>query len=263
MDKLPATLPRTTTEARRFDFFFDRLDTCLRKGRGFSLFQADEACIRDFSEQCARRGLSPFTIHLSAVQSGTGDIPTTAGFVILVALAGLRAWFERRQRATGYFATMARVEIGFIALMLLSLVGLGCVQILLRNAFHSGLIWADPLMRHLVLWLGAFGAALASARMRHISVDALSRLLPERFHPLRRFIVYVITAIAGYLLVVATVRLVLDERQYPEVAFLGIQTWMLEAVLPIAFAIITYRTLVGLFLGRESAETQIETESEA
>ena len=186
-----------------------------------------------------------------------------AGFVILVALAGLRAWLEHRQRATGYFAAMARVEIGFIALMLLSLVGLGCVQILLRNAFHSGLIWADPLMRHLVLWLGAFGAALASARMRHISVDALSRLLPERFHPLRRFIVYGITAIAGYLLVVATVRLVLDERQYPEVAFLGIQTWMLEAVLPIAFAIITYRTLVGLFLGRESAETQIETESEA
>ena len=186
-----------------------------------------------------------------------------AGFVILVALAGLRAWLEHRQRATGYFAAMARVEIGFIALMLLSLVGLGCVQILLRNAFHSGLIWADPLMRHLVLWLGAFGAALASARMRHISVDALSRLLPERFHPLRRFIVYGITAIAGYLLVVATVRLVLDERQYPEVAFLGIQTWMLEAVLPIAFAIITYRTLVGLFLGRESAETQIETEAEA
>src|SRR6187551_3327721 len=84
MDKLPATLPRTTTEARRFDFFFDRLDTCLRKGRGFSLFQTDEACIRDFSEQCEVRGLSPFTIQVSAVQSGTGDIPTTAGFVILV-----------------------------------------------------------------------------------------------------------------------------------------------------------------------------------
>lgn len=183
------------------------------------------------------------------------------GLVALIAMAAVRSRLERAQRAVGFFAAMERVEIGFIALMLLGLVGLGCLQILLRNLFHSGLIWADPLMRHLVLWLGAFGAAFASARMRHISVDALSRLLPERFHPLRRFIVYGCTAIAAYLLVIATVRLVLDERQYAEVAFLGIRTWVLEAVLPVAFAIITYRTILAIFLGRESAETLLETES--
>jgi DNA helicase II / ATP-dependent DNA helicase PcrA len=86
MDKLPGTLPRTNpaTAARHFDFFFDRLDACLRKGRGFSLFQADAASVNDFSEQCDRMGQSPFTIHLSAVQSGAGNIPTTAGFVILI-----------------------------------------------------------------------------------------------------------------------------------------------------------------------------------
>jgi TRAP-type C4-dicarboxylate transport system permease small subunit len=182
------------------------------------------------------------------------------GFVALVLLAALRARLERQDRGSGFFAAMARVEVGFIALMLLVLVALGCVQIVLRNAFHSGLLWADPLMRHLVLWLGAFGAALASARMRHISVDALSRLLPERYHPLRRSIVYGLTAVAGYLLLISTVRLVLDERQYGDIAFLGIRTWVLEAVLPLAFAIITYRTLVGLFLGRESAESQLEAE---
>lgn len=183
------------------------------------------------------------------------------GFIALVVLAGVRARLERGHRGEGFFTAMARVEIGFIALMLLGLVGLGCLQIILRNLFHWGLLWADPLMRHIVLWLGAFGAAFASARMRHISVDALSRLLPERFHPLRRFIVYGCAAIAAYLLVIATVRLVLDEKQYAEVAFLGIKTWVLEAVLPIAFAIITYRTILAIFLGRESAETQLETES--
>ena len=84
MNELPGFSTRTKPEARSFDFFFDRLDTCLRKGRGFSLFHADPACVADFSEQCERRGLTPFTIYLSSVQSGSGDIPASPGFVILV-----------------------------------------------------------------------------------------------------------------------------------------------------------------------------------
>jgi len=51
MQELPGFSPQMHPEPRNFDFFFDRLDTCLRKGRGFSLFQADAACVTDFSEQ--------------------------------------------------------------------------------------------------------------------------------------------------------------------------------------------------------------------
>src|SRR5688572_15442493 len=84
MNELPGFSLRTKPEARSFDFFFDRLDTCLRKGRGFSLFHADATCVADFSAQCERRGLAPFTIYLSSVQSGSGDIPASPGFVILI-----------------------------------------------------------------------------------------------------------------------------------------------------------------------------------
>ncbi len=180
------------------------------------------------------------------------------GFVALVALAALRAGLERSPRARRFFHSTERVEVGFIALMLVTLVVLGCAQILLRNAFHSGWLWADPLMRHIVLWLGALGAALASARMRHISVDALSRLLPASYLPLRRLIVYGVTAVAAYALMVAAVRLVHDERGYGEVAFFGVRTWVLQLVLPVAFGIITYRTVLAIFLGRESVESGME-----
>jgi DNA helicase II / ATP-dependent DNA helicase PcrA len=84
MNELPGFSPGANPEPRSFDFFFDRLDTCLRKGRGFSLFQADAACVTDFSEGCERRGLAPFTIHLSSMQTGSGDIPASPGFVLLV-----------------------------------------------------------------------------------------------------------------------------------------------------------------------------------
>lgn len=84
MQELPGFSLPIQPETRSFDFFFDRLDTCLRKGRGFSLFQADAPCVTDFSEQCERRGMAPFTIHLSSVQTGSGDIPVSPGFVIIV-----------------------------------------------------------------------------------------------------------------------------------------------------------------------------------
>ncbi len=181
------------------------------------------------------------------------------GFVALIALAALRAYLERLPAARRFFAATGWLEVGGLALMLGGLIFLGCAQILLRNAFHSGWLWADPLMRHLVLWLGALGASLASARMRHISVDALSRLLPESLLPLRRFIVYGLTAIVAYVLLISAVRLVANERGFGEVAFLGVRTWVLQLVLPVAFGIITYRTLLAIFLARESVESGLES----
>lgn len=188
----------------------------------------------------------------------TSALMLALGFAALVALAALRASLERAPRARRFFSITERVEVGVIALMLLALVALGCAQILLRNVFNSGLLWADPLMRHLVLALGALGAALASARMRHISVDALSRVLPASLLPLRRLVVYGVTAVAAYALMIAAMRLVADERGFGEVAFLGVRTWVLQLVLPVSFGIITYRTALAIFLGREAVESGLE-----
>jgi TRAP-type C4-dicarboxylate transport system permease small subunit len=188
----------------------------------------------------------------------THILVATAGFVLLVLLAALRARLDRHATARAVFRTAGQVEIGVAVLLLGSLVVLGATQIFLRNAFHSGLLWAEPMMRHVVLWLGALGAMLAAARMHHISVDALSRLVPARWKRARRLAVYGSTSIAAYILAVAAWRLVVDERSYGEVAFLGLRTWVLQLILPAAFGVITYRTLLALFLGREPAEAGAE-----
>jgi TRAP-type C4-dicarboxylate transport system permease small subunit len=176
------------------------------------------------------------------------------GLILLVALAALRARLDSRAGVRRVFDFFWRLEIAFIVLLLASLVALGTIQIVMRNAFHSGLLWVDPLMRHVVLYLGAVGAMIAAARLNHITVDVVSRVLPARLKPARRAVVYGATAIASYLLAVAAARLVIDERSYGEVAFLGIQTWALQLILPVAFAVITYRTLLAVFLAREPAE---------
>lgn len=188
----------------------------------------------------------------------TGSVIASLGFVGVVALAAARSALERRPRARGFFEGAGRAELLFVTLLLCTLVALGAIQIFLRNVFHSGLLWADPMMRHIVLWLGATGAALASARLRHISVDVFSRLLPQTLRPARRVVVYGATAVAAYVLGIAALRLVINERSFGETAFLGIHTWEVQLILPAAFLLITYRTLLAIFLRRESREIEFE-----
>lgn len=180
--------------------------------------------------------------------------------IFIALFAVVRAVLLRRRRLEVLFAAAGRVEAGVIATLLIALVLLGCMQIVLRNFFHSGVLWADPMMRHLVLWLGCLGAALATTHVRHINIDVFSRLVPSRQRGYRRAAVYAATAIAAYFLGVAALRLVVDEREFGDVAFGPMKTWMLQIVMPFAFFLISYRSLVNLFIGRESRPVDGTTE---
>lgn len=171
--------------------------------------------------------------------------------VALVALAGCRALLIRHGKLERLFSALGWVEVSILGLMLGTLIVLGGFQIVLRNFFHGGVLWADPLMRHIVLWLGCLGAALATTSARHINIDIFSRLLPEGIKPLQRSAVFGATALATFTLGMAAWRLVVDERSYGDIAFASVPVWVLQLVLPVAFFMISYRSLVNLFIGFE------------
>ena len=163
----------------------------------------------------------------------------------VVFAAFLRVYLDKRSLARGLFGFLGKLEIGAIALLLASLIFFGCLQIVLRNFFHRGLVWADPLMRHIVLWLGCLGGAYATTKMRHIAIDVLTRFLPKRARAIRDRVVYLGTAAVAVLLGFAALKLVLEERSYGEKGFLNVDTWVLQSVLPAAFLLIAYRCLVN------------------
>jgi TRAP-type C4-dicarboxylate transport system permease small subunit len=171
---------------------------------------------------------------------------------VIAALAFVRSVLKRTHRWRSLFRRLARLEVIVLSTLLVMLALLGVFQIFLRNFFHSGILWADPLMRHIVLWVGCLGAALATSRMSHINIDVFTRLLPAPARPVRRFFVYLATAAAAFVLGAASLRLVIDEKEFGETAFLNVDTWMLQTVLPFAFFLIAYRCMVNLFLSREA-----------
>ena len=166
-----------------------------------------------------------------------------ASGIVLAAL--VRVYLDKKSRLKRFFGFLGLLEIGILALFLATLVSLGCLQIVLRNFFHQGIIWADPMMRHIVLWLGCLGGAYATTKMRHIGIDVLTRFLPKKARAVRDRVVYLATAGVAVMLGFAALKLVLEEKSFGEKDFLNIDTWLLQVILPAAFLLIAYRCLVN------------------
>src|SRR5690349_18542870 len=84
MDTLQKIAALTEPKACTYDFFFNNIDICLSKGKGFSLFNADEAAITNFLKRSAQKGLAPLTIRLSSVQTILSNPPALSKFVIII-----------------------------------------------------------------------------------------------------------------------------------------------------------------------------------
>ena len=144
---------------------------------------------------------------------------------------------------------LARVEDAVLVLLLSAMVLLAGAQILLRNLFDVGLVWADPLLRVLVLWVGLVGAIAAARADRHIAVDILSRLLPARARRATRALTDAATAVVCGLLAWHAARFVALEYEGGALAFARVPAWVCELILPVGFAVIGLRYL-ALLAGR-------------
>jgi TRAP-type C4-dicarboxylate transport system permease small subunit len=138
-------------------------------------------------------------------------------------------------------------EDALLVALLASLVGLSATQILLRNLFETGLAWADPLLRLLVLWLCLAGALAATRENKHIRIDVVSRLLPPRAAGLLDRLTGLFTAAVCTLIAWQGARLVWFEYQDGTALAAGIPAWVAELVIPVGFALIALRfALYGL-----------------
>ena len=57
------------------------------------------------------------------------------------------------------------------------MLGIAALQVLLRLFLHTGIIWGDIAARHMVLWVGFFGAYMATREDKHFHIDVLTRFL--------------------------------------------------------------------------------------
>jgi len=145
------------------------------------------------------------------------------------------AWLERAQDLG------RRLEDALLVIGVAALVVIASGQIVLRNVFSIGLVWADGALRLLVLWLALLGAMVASRENRHIAIDVTDRLLAPG---LRRavsvvrslFTAGICAALAWYSWV-----FVRDSREFGDTLLGDLPAWWFQVIMPVAFALIAYR----------------------
>lgn len=136
------------------------------------------------------------------------------------------------------------LEDAFLVSLLLTMILLAVTQIVLRNGFDGGFLWAESFLRVLVLWIGLAGAMAASRNHRHINIDIIGRFLAPR--PAKVVAVFNALFTAGVCAALAyySFDFVRVEYESPSMAFAEVPTWVCESIMPLAFGVISLRYLL-------------------
>ncbi|MCD4653999.1 TRAP transporter small permease, partial [bacterium] len=130
----------------------------------------------------------------------------------------------------------------FILYFLLTLlILLSFAQVAGRLFFNIGFPDADPVICHLVLWLGMVGAVLATREKEHITIDVVSRFVSGRLLCIIQVITGLFTsAVCGFLTWIA-VRFIRDEIQYCTMEIIGLPLWVFQLIIPVSFGLMSIR----------------------
>lgn len=137
-------------------------------------------------------------------------------------------------------------ENAALVILLGSMVLLGVGQIVLRELFETGIFWADELIKLIVLWLAMVGSIAATRDNRHIRIDALSHLLPDKVITAVRLLVDVFAAVVCAVIAWQAWRYLQLEIEYEVTVLIDTPAWLAHIVLPLAFALVSYRFAIDV-----------------
>ena len=152
-----------------------------------------------------------------------------------------------------------KLEDGVLASLLGGMILLACTQIFLRNFFDSGITWADPVLRVMVLWLGMLGALAASRGNRHIVIDVLSPVLPPGALRWARIVTSLFTAAVCAAVAWYALQFVLSEMDYGGRGAAGLPTAALASVVPFAFTLMSLRFLIHSVVTFQQSHEQVKS----
>ena len=123
------------------------------------------------------------------------------------------------------------------------MLALSVLQLLLRGTLHTSISWGDVAARQLVIWVGFFGAYIATRGGKHFHIDVLTRLFPPRARLWINSVTDLFTAVVCFFLVRAGATFVSAGLDPHATLFLGIPQTAAAMIVPAGFALITLQLL--------------------
>ncbi len=138
-------------------------------------------------------------------------------------------------------ALLERTEDFLLAVSLFVIIFLALLQILLRNAFGFGFLWAESVLKILVLWIALLGAMVATREGHHIKIDLLERFLSPSLLLFTRRLTGAFSSFICGLAAYYSADLVYYEFLDSTVAFGIVPVWLCQIIMPVAFCVMGLR----------------------
>lgn len=135
-------------------------------------------------------------------------------------------------------------ENAALVVLLTGMILLAVGQIVLREVFSSGFLWADELIKLMVFWLAMVGSVAACRDNRHIRIDALSHILPAQAVIVVRILVDLFAAAVCAVIAWQAWRYLQLEIEFEDTVLVDTPAWLAHAILPLAFLIMSYRFVI-------------------
>lgn len=151
-----------------------------------------------------------------------------------------------------YIARLDNIENIILVALIAIMAILAIAQILLRNFFHSGMVWAEPMMRSLVLWVAMVGAMVATRENKHICIDVLNNWLSDRSRGYVSVLTQAFASFVCFIIAWHSLRFVMQEAEQTTMAFAFVPTWIVTTVIPVSFLVMAVR--FGLYAIRRATD---------
>lgn len=149
-----------------------------------------------------------------------------------------------KKHVAGFLGFINKVEDWFLILTLAVMVVLAVAQIFYRNIFGEGIVWIDPLLRILVLWVAIAGAVVATRTDNHIRIDFFTRYVSKKYIKYLQRSVYAFCIFVCGFIAWHALRFVQMDYEYNTIAFANVPAWITELIIPVGFLMIAFRYLL-------------------
>ena len=149
---------------------------------------------------------------------------------------------------------ISRLEDSLLIGLVAGLLLVAVAQIILRNAFGEGLLWAEPAMRIAVLWIAMIGGMVACREGGHIKINLFDVYVQSGARRLLASFAYLGACHTCAALAYASWLFVGYERMDGMSTFLNLPAWWFESILPVGFTVMALRFLKDAVMGERARD---------
>jgi len=133
-----------------------------------------------------------------------------------------------------------------LVVLLGTMIGVSVFQIVNRQLLGGSfsLSWADELVKIIVLWLAMIGSVAAARDNKHIRIDLITHVLSGPVVAWAKVIVDLFASAVCAVIAWNAYRLIREEMSWGDTIFTDVPLWMLHAIVPLAFLLLSYQFLV-------------------